>query len=133
LFGGLIGLGDTGSPSDTNPSLGDLHTNDKSQGGLGADILIVMGRWVYDAGHNNEGLGWNELHPVKFCERIGKWDGDWPIDWPADLKDLEKQWEVAIGEASSSLTIEQQKKPENQWQVHPLIDGCDPQSRRIKF
>lgn len=127
LFGGLAGLSDKGSPEDVNPSLGDLHTNDKACPKC-ADLLIVMGRWVYDAGHNNEGKGWNEIHAIKFCERIGKWDGDWPADWPANLKDLEEQWTQAIGKASSPLTVAQQQQPENQWQVHPLIDGCEPQS-----
>jgi hypothetical protein len=24
------------------------------------------------------------------------------------------------------VTLENQKQPENQWQVHPIIDGCQP-------
>ena len=67
---------------------------------LGADLLVVMGRWVYDAGHNNEGHGWNEIHAIKLCERIGRWDGA----WPPDIEDQEKKWAGAIGEATSALT-----------------------------
>jgi hypothetical protein len=121
LFGGLAGLGDTGSPEGVNPSLGDLHTNDPATG-QGADLLVVIGRWVYDAGHNNESRGWNELHPIKFCERIGTWHGDWPVD----IEDLEKRWKIAVGEATSALTAAEQKRPEHQWEVHPRIDGCRP-------
>jgi hypothetical protein len=121
LSGGLLGLGDTGSPGDANPSLGDLHTNDPATG-IGADLLVVMGRWVYDAGHNNGGEGWNELHAIKFCERVGRWDGD----WPTSIEDLGTRWETAIGETTSALTVAAQQRPEHQWQIHPHIDGCDP-------
>jgi hypothetical protein len=121
LIGGAVGLGDTGSPGDVNPSLGDLHTNDPGTM-VGADLLVVMGRWVYDAGHNNQGRGWNELHPIKLCERIGTWGGD----WPADIGVLETRWADAVGSAASPLTAAGQKRPENRWQIHPVVDGCQP-------
>jgi hypothetical protein len=122
LLGIGVGLGDTGSPADVNPSLGNLHVNDTNK--MGADLLVVMGRWVYDAGHNNEGRGWNEIHAIKLCERIGRWDGA----WPPDIEDQEKKWAGAIGEATSALTAAAQQRPENQWKIHPLVDGCEPRN-----
>jgi hypothetical protein len=66
--------------------------------------------------------GYNEIHPIKFCSPIGKWD----CGWPANLNDLETFWATALGDAISTTTIELQKQPQNQWQVHPILDGCDP-------
>jgi hypothetical protein len=120
LLGLLFGLGDTASPSDVNPSLGELHQND--QKGLGADLLVVMGRWVYDSGHNNMNQGWNEIHAIKVCERIGRWTGA----WPTDLGDLEKKWERALRDATSPSTAAAQQSLETKWEVHPEIDGCRP-------
>jgi hypothetical protein len=39
---------------------------------------------------------------------------------------LRQRWQGAIGDATSPATLESQKAPQNQWQVHPLIDGCQP-------
>jgi hypothetical protein len=122
LLGIGIGLNDQGSPADVNPSLGDLHTNDHN--GLGADLLGVFGTWVYDAGHNNEGKGWNEIHPIKMCTRIGVWKGS----WPPDINDQETQWQKAVDDATSPATTEQQQLAQNQWQIHPVVDGCQPQT-----
>jgi len=118
LLGALIGNFDGASPEDANPYLGELHTNITSPDGTskGAHILVVYGTWVFDTAHE----GWNEIHPIKLCERIGIWDGH----WPKDIKDIEKMWEDAIAKATAPGTIEEQKKPENQWAVHPVIDGC---------
>jgi hypothetical protein len=32
------------------------------------DVLVVMGRWIYDSAHS----GWNELHPVLHCQKIDR-------------------------------------------------------------
>jgi hypothetical protein len=126
LIGAGAGLGDTASPADVNPSLGDLHTNEGNDM-TGADLLVVMGTWVYDAGHDNQKKGWNELHPIKFCTRIGRWDGG----WPADIGDIETRWADALAHAMDPLTIAAQKKPENRWTIHPAIDGCRPTSSNL--
>ena len=119
LIGGGVGLSDRASPSDAG--LPSVEANDAN--GHGADILGVAGRWVYDAGHNNEGKGWNEIHPVKMAAKLGEpWDGD----WPPNIGDLIVHWQDKVGETSSPLTVASQGKPENQWEVHPLIDGCAP-------
>lgn len=124
LLGLSAGIGlaptQTTSPTLADPTLGELHTNDKN--GYGADILAVLGRWVYDAGHNDKDDGWNELHPLKACVRIGRWRGKWwqPID--ALVAEAEEHLRNAIAPA----TLAAQQAPEHQWQVHPYLDGCAP-------
>jgi hypothetical protein len=66
------------------------------QAGIGADIVFVMGSWIYDSAH----LGWNEIHPVKHCQRIGTWDGSWdehpePLQWIAS-------WRQAVEQAGTT-------------------------------
>lgn len=119
LLGSLFGLGNQGSPSDVGlPSVETNGTN-----GKGADILGVTGRWVYDSGHNNVNQGWNEIHPVKKAAKLAVWDGD----WPPNIGELIAEWEEKVGEADSPLTVGNQSRPENGWEVHPVIDGCDPE------
>jgi hypothetical protein len=120
LLGDFIGyevaINDEASPAVENLPGSELHSG---------DLLVVMGAWVYDSGHNHDPTpgGFNEIHPIKFCSYIGKWDGK---DWPANIQDLEAQWATALGQATSTATLESQKQPQNQWQVHPIIDGCQP-------
>lgn len=121
LIGGAVGINDTASPSDAG--LPSIETNDSN--GQGADILGVAGRWVYDAGHNDQNKGWNEIHPVNMAAKVG---GPWNGDWPPDIGDLITHWTDKVGETSSPLTVAGQGRPENQWEVHPLIDGCTPSS-----
>lgn len=120
LIGGLVGLGDQGSPTDTNPNIGALHTNDGANGELGADLLYVEGSWVYDSLHD----GWNEIHPIKRCEKMGTWDGDWPEDFGGRIDRLRKAFE----DADSNGTQDQQTRPQHQWQHHPDVDGCREES-----
>ena len=119
LLGLGVGLGDTGSPTDVNPSLSSLHATD---GPEAADLIAMQGRWVYDAGHNNEGKGWNEIHPIKLCTKVGSWEGD----WPEDVDGWIKIWERALHDAGAPGTVANQQQPQNHWDVHPLIDGCRP-------
>jgi len=118
--GAIVGLLDTANPSDLDENLGELHTNDPT--GRGADILFIKGTWIYDSAHE----GWNELHPIKHCQKIGTWEKDWngsptPTGSP-------KEWCEAVDSAGSSLTVASQQQPENQWTIHPTIDGCRPRS-----
>jgi hypothetical protein len=116
-LGGLIGLGTSGSPSDVNPTLGEIHVNtdDNNGQGAGADILYILGTWVYDPWHQ----GWNELHPVKVCTKIGTWNGDW--DLPPDvILRVRNQFE----QATAPGTLVAQKQPEHRWVMHPAVDGC---------
>ena len=116
VVGVIVALNDKGSPSDANAELTELHTNDPT--GIGADILLVRGRWVYDSLHD----GWNELHPVLYAQKIGTWGGSWGFDARAATD----AWCDAVGEAVSPLTKGEQEKPENQWTIHPDVDGCEP-------
>lgn len=117
LLGLLFGLGDEGDPGDVDPSLGTLHTNDPATK-IGADLLAILGTWVYDTAHE----GWNELHPIKQCQKVGTWDGA----WPPDIDDQIKHWETALGDATSPATAAGQKNPQNHWTLHPDVDGCGP-------
>jgi hypothetical protein len=101
------------------------------------DLVVIRGRWVYDAGHT----GWNELHPVKHIQKI---PDDAACQW-ATFDDLRVRWcgEIAKipptppvppapGTKPQGLTPDQDKtwdeqtKPENRWFFHPLVDGCEP-------
>lgn len=117
LIGGLVGLGDTGSPADIDPGLGDLHTNDPANGNIGADVLYVMGTWVYDSYHE----GWNELHPLKACARVGRWDGD----WPDHFDDTIDRVIAGFDDANDPDTKHEQQRPHHRWHEHPDVDGCD--------
>lgn len=111
-----------GSPTDTNS--GELHTNNEQ--GVGADVVYVKGTWVYDPLHD----GWNEIHPIKKCMKMGCWKGDWSnYDGKCEDKEptppnmilrLRNAFEVAQAEE----TIKNQARPEFQWQLHPDLDGC---------
>lgn len=107
-----------GDPTDVDPDLGTVHPNDEDNGGLGegADILYVQGTWVYDPLHD----GWNEIHPVKVCTKVGTWDGDWG-DQPPDVI-LRARHGFEVAEADE--TRANQALPEHQWEVHPDVDGC---------
>ena len=123
LAGVLAGLAhamsDAASPSDVNPDLGSsLATNGCD--GQGADLVMVSGEWVYDLLHD----GWNEIHPIRQCQKI--WNDGWNGTWPFDVNATYNAWCAAIGDASSPLTRSNQDKPENHWQIYPVIDGCDP-------
>jgi len=118
-----IGYLDEGDPSDVNPNIGELHRNDENH--QGADTLVIKGHWVCDAGHRfDHHQLYYELHPITFCCKTS----------PVTLADcvgggvilLKKRWANAIGDATSTATLENQKLPQNQWQVHPIIDGCQP-------
>ena len=117
ILGGLLGNSDFGSPSDVDA--GELHTNTDENGGYGAgaDILYVQGTWVYDPLHE----GWNEIHPIKICTKVGKWDGDWSTP-PDVILRARNGFEVAQAEETRA----NQARPENQWRVHPDLDGCAP-------
>jgi hypothetical protein len=123
LGGVIVGLTDTGDPNDVNPGLGEIHTNDVF--GRGADVLVVRGTWVYDSAHE----GWNELHPILHCQRTGiTWNGSWSSTAfsAPNTMDAVKRWCEKVVEGDAPATIRSQQEPSNQWEVHPVIDGCTP-------
>jgi hypothetical protein len=115
-IGALAALNDTGSPTDVDPTLDDLHSY--------KDVLLVRGTWVYDSAHE----GWNEIHPIKHCQRILDGVSGALTGWPADIETRVRQWCAAVGEATSAVTVAAQGRPEHQWTVHPVVDGCQPTS-----
>ena len=48
------------------------------------DLVVIHGRWIYDAGHQ----GWNELHPVKHIQKI---PDDKVCQWQS-FDDLRNRW-----------------------------------------
>ncbi|CAN5551159.1 hypothetical protein BH20ACI3_BH20ACI3_32360 [soil metagenome] len=135
FLAGLIGMlinkvGHPGSPSDVNPGLPTIH---KDQ-----DVLYIQGTWVYDPLHE----GYNEIHPIKVCCKIGCWKGDWintncePNGGPTGYDDaclssteppIILRLRNGFKEAQAEETLANQKRPEHQWHFHPDLDGCAPQ------
>ena len=105
--------------------------------------MIAGGRWVYDGGHN----GYNELHATRIVQKVAYVPKD-----PAGFAEFHKRWCHEQGKVphtdpagnsppgstpqgaapGSPLTPKQretydnQQKPENQWVLHPAVDGCEP-------
>lgn len=121
LLGGIVWAAThNGDINDVlDPSSGEMN--------LG-DIVVVKGDWVYDAGHG----GWNEIHPVRHVQVIRvppKFRGASPAT-EALVEEFKKKildpWCFQVGTAGSDLVKGEQKKPENKWHIHPVIDGCEP-------
>ena len=91
------------------------------------DIAYVVGRFVYNSFHI--GSESNELHPVHFMIKlktrhpVTKGDiagGKWPPGLGEQKAKLDAQFQII----NSPATIEVQRRPENRWKLHPLLDGC---------
>lgn len=94
--------------------------------GLGGDIILVRGDWVYDAGHG----GWNEIHPVRYVQKLdvpAEFHGAAPVD-TALVERFKKEvldpWCFEVAKTDDPDVRDDQKKPENSWKIHPAIDGC---------
>lgn len=115
LFGTLFGSGDHGAPGDVKGAPTEVHDNDPVTG-LGADLLYVYGTWVFDSLHT----GWNEIHPIKKCTFVGKWEGA----WPADIVDVQHRLDAGFADARDPATVSRQAEDRFTWAIHPLVDGC---------
>lgn len=122
FIGGGVGLHDGGSPEDVGVK--DLIINDNATG-TSADILAVTGTWVYDAGHNNQDKGWNEIHPIKECQKLGSWNIK-NNTWPLGLGEAIGDWGAKLDERDSPVVTDNQQGPEHEWVCHPGLDGCTP-------
>jgi hypothetical protein len=137
LLGNILlatpGAPGAGTPQDINPNLGVL--------GKG-DIVAVTGDWIYDSLHP----GWNEIHAVHNCQIIGHIDlpvnlnqptshTPWPPD--ADNPNLDLQdsasvqaaldaWCQAMTNAGTTEAGGNRQNPQNDWTIHPVVDGCNP-------
>jgi hypothetical protein len=110
--------------------------------------VVVQGRWCWDSGH----AGHMELHPVVAIAIADGVPGDGAdLDDPrvADrVNDLARRWCRLLDSAppppapdgtvgrppvpgaelspAQLATAARQQLPENQWTVHPAVDGCSP-------
>lgn len=114
-----------GALSDVmDPDSGTLTPADAD--GTGGDFVIVTGDLIYDAGHD----GWTEIHPVRSVQKItveDAFNGDNPVgaDEVARFNEEVLARHCAeVGKATDPLVVEAQRKPANQWRIHPSIDGC---------
>jgi hypothetical protein len=112
--------------SDSDALVGGGHVT-------GKDWVVARGRWAYDGGHS----GWCEVHATRIVQKIDK--NDVPTDDPG-FRAYQKRWCDQLSEVPHvvdpgvhPLTPEQQavadnqRAPENQWVLHPEIDGCEPE------
>ncbi|WP_175150887.1 hypothetical protein [Paraburkholderia ultramafica] len=76
-----------------------------------ASYMVAIHRWTWDA---------TKL-PVRTPIKL-----DGPPK-PRDWTDWVAFWCDHVGTTSDPLTVAAQARPENQWAVHPLIDGCRPE------
>jgi hypothetical protein len=134
IAGFFNAVNDKGNPTDVNPNLTSIHAAE-SPDGYGADILVLKGTWVYDSAHT----GWNEIHPIKQCQKIGTMIGQgWAeiqisdnpvvVQQITDIPGWISGWCKLLDTPNDPATVANQQLPQNQWTVHPLVDGCDPGS-----
>lgn len=130
LVGIVNALNDKGNPTDVNANLTSIHPA-AAPDGRNADILVVKGTWVYDSAHS----GWNEIHPIKQCCKIGtmlmsQWNeieiADGQFLTITDIPSWVGGWCSALTAATAPSTLAAQQLPQNQWTIHPVIDGCQP-------
>lgn len=128
LFTGALDPGAPGDPTDVSSTLGNLQAG---------DIVMVSGDWIYDSGHT----GWNEIHAVHNCQKIGTIvenpDGSWSwppdiggglgLDTPPKVNAARTQWCCALSGAGGAVKGGSVTDPGNNWIIHPLVDGCNPQ------
>jgi len=48
---------------------------------------------------------------------------------PAEWKKWVQSWCDHVGTITTPSTVDAQSRPENQWTIHPAIDGCQPEGR----
>jgi hypothetical protein len=116
-----------GTPTDIDPSLGELAKG---------HIVVVKGDWVYDSLHP----GWNEIHAVHNCQKCGKINlptnlndptipqTPWPIGLQSalEVEAALKKWCSAMDDADGAEQGGSRDQPQNDWVIHPVIDGCNP-------
>jgi hypothetical protein len=126
---------------------GDYHDAMDGNGELSmGDLVLVRGRWVFDAGHR----GHNEIHAVRTIQKIPEPPESTspatppipaPGSPPSQFDAFYRIWcelaaqappDHAPGERpagmtpAQSQTYDNQQRPENRFRVHPDFDGCAP-------
>ena len=123
-----------GDPADALEGGGTINSKDQ---------VIAGGRWTFDGGHE----GWNEFHATRNVQKVAYIPKD-----EAGFADFYKRWcdekskvpntdpagNSPPGSTPKSAppgppltakqreTYDNQQRPENQWVLHPDIDGCEP-------
>jgi hypothetical protein len=123
LFGGAAITHDDASPPAGGGWGGKFNPFDGAGGPDDpVDLAYVYGRWVYDSLHT----GWNELHPLHFMLKIGETTQGQLAggNWPPGLGDTRDRLDTQYQTINSPGTPQTQRQPENQWTLHPLLDGC---------
>jgi hypothetical protein len=138
---------------NTDGSFADAANDPESGNVEPEDCLFAAGDLVYDAGHPD---GWHELHPVKHIQMICKHGqepqllfapgvpGSDPFCCPHlptnspdfnsaafrnEVQAFWDQWCAGYKTTLDPITVGQQEQPQNQWCLHPLVDGCQPEER----
>ena len=126
---------------------GDYHDALTGSGDLSlGDLVLVKGRWVFDAGHK----GHNEIHAVATIQKIPD-SKDRPAEPPAaapveEFDRFYRDWCGLAGEvppdhqpgerpvgmtSTQTIVYDNQQKPENRYAIHPDVDGCVPRRRPL--
>ncbi|MEP7110228.1 MAG: hypothetical protein ABI760_19690, partial [Ferruginibacter sp.] len=97
------------------------------------DQVIVRGRWTYDGGHS----GYNEVHATRTIQKVF-----YVPQNPVEFEKFRQQWCDRMSEIPhvelnglkpltppAQATYDNQQQPENQWTLHPDVDGCTPDDR----
>lgn len=113
---------DDGNPADAMEGGGTIGAKDR---------IILRGRWAYDGGH----AGYNEVHATRVVQKIYNMPQD-----PKQFESFRQDWCKRMGEIprvespglhpltpAEQATHDNQQKPENQWVIHPDVDGCAPE------
>jgi hypothetical protein len=111
-----------------DPAAGKLVPADPDTGD-GGDVVLVRGDWAYDEGHD----GWNEMHPVRSVQKLtdvidpkframSKADAALVNEFKEEVLD---PWCFYTGQADDPDIKGHQDDPENDWDIHPDIDGCE--------
>jgi hypothetical protein len=91
-------------------------------------VVLVRGDWAYDEGHG----GWNEIHPVRSVQKLtevidprframGKATPALVAEFKTQVLDV---WCFYAGQADDPDVQDEQDRPENDWGIHPDVDGC---------
>ncbi len=110
-----------------DPAAGQLKAADPKTG-EGGDVVLCRGDWVYDAGHD----GWNEIQPVRSVQKLtdnipekfrgmSKADTALVEEFKTTVLD---PWCFYAGQVDDPDVKKGQSMPENDWHIHPDVDGC---------
>jgi hypothetical protein len=123
-----------GDPADALEGGGTISSKDQ---------VIAGGRWTFDGAHD----GYNEMHATRTVQKVAYIPKD-----AAGFADFHSRWcneqnkvphtdpegNSPAGSTPQGAppgppltpkqrdTYDNQQKPENQWVLHPDVDGCDP-------